>query len=550
MANKILPYASKSYTDWGFALYSLKKYDEAIEKYKIAAKIEPNYAIAYNNWGNALYSLKTYDEAIAKYKIATKIEPNDAKAYNNWGFTLSKLRKYNEAIVPLKRAIRLQPRHPNPHGVLGNVYLELGKFQKAITSFETLRKLLPPTHPFYRHAQSGIVQCQLWLDREEKLPVVLAGTKKVSIQEHVALVTLCVLFRKRYRDAVKLFSDLFKREPKLADDLKEQHRYNAACAAALAASGKGVHAKKIERNQRATLHKLGRGWLRADLKAYHKLWKQSPSDTILAQDRLSYWLKDSDLSSVRNEDAISKLPKAEQPAWRKLWADVKSLQKTIRASYTETESKGRLTSKSPQAFGCHYQEHKIQLKADRQYTIEVRSQQFNSFLIVLDPKGQRRLAQNDDIVPKKNLNSRVSLRVPKTGTYVVRVTTAQGRQVGAYSLHVFDHGPVKVKTGSLTAQETESEYTLKMKAGHTYIIKMQSQQFDTFLRLLDSNGKKLDENDDIDTKTNNLNSWIVYTPNQTDTYRIVATSFQGRGRGEYEIVIREFMANESKDKSN
>ncbi|MGF1582286.1 MAG: tetratricopeptide repeat protein [Gemmataceae bacterium] len=497
-------------------------------------------AQAYTNWGVALAGLKKYDEAIAKFKIATKIEPNDAKAYSNWGNALSYLKKYDEAIVPLKRAIRLQPRHPNPHGVLGNVYLELGKFQKAITSFETLRKLLPPTHPFYRHAQSGIVQCKLWLDREEKLPAVLAGTQKVSIQEHVALVTLCVRYRKRYRDAVKLSIELFQREPELADDLKEQHRYNAAFAAALAAAGKGVHAKKIERNERAPLRKQTRDWLREDLKAYHKLWKQSPSDTILAQDRLSYWLKDSDLWSVRNEDAISKLPKAEQPAWRKLWADVKSLQKTIRASYTETKSKGRLTSKSPQSFGCHYQEHKIQLKFDRKYTIEVRSLHFDSFLIVFDPSGQRRLAQNDDIAPKANLNSRVSLRVPKTDTYVVRVTTARPKQVGAYSLHVFDHGPMKVIKSSLTEKNPLNKLSLELKAGHTYVIEMQSQQFDTLLRLEDAKGNKLAENDDIDSQTNKLKSRIVYTPNQTDTYRIVATSFQRKGRGSYELVIREF----------
>ncbi len=46
------------------------------------------------------------------------------------------------------------------------------------------------------------------------------------------------------------------------------------------------------------------------------------------------------------------------------------------------------------------------------------------------------------------------------------------------------------------------------------------------------------ENDDISKA--DLNSRIVFTPSTTGVYRLIATSYQQRGRGAYEIIVREF----------
>ena len=64
---------------------------------------------------------------------------------------------------------------------------------------------------------------------------------------------------------------------------------------------------------------------------------------------------------------------------------------------------------------------------------------------------------------------------------------------------------------------------------------MRSGAFDTYLKLLDAKGTLLAENDDI--APNNLNSRIIFTPKESGTFRIVATSFQERGRGTYSLTI-------------
>ena len=42
---------------------------------------------------------------------------------------------------------------------------------------------------------------------------------------------------------------------------------------------------------------------------------------------LQHWRIDSDLTSVREPDALAKLPEAERTNWQSLWADVEALRR-------------------------------------------------------------------------------------------------------------------------------------------------------------------------------------------------------------------------------
>ena len=90
----------------GGALYSLGKYDEAIECYDKAIQIDPDSPVVWNNKGLALNSLGKYDEAIASYDKAIQIDPDDADVWNNKGLALNSLGKYDEAIASYDRAIQ------------------------------------------------------------------------------------------------------------------------------------------------------------------------------------------------------------------------------------------------------------------------------------------------------------------------------------------------------------------------------------------------------------------------------------------------------------
>jgi serine/threonine protein kinase len=98
------------------------------------------------------------------------------------------------------------------------------------------------------------------------------------------------------------------------------------------------------------------------------------------------------------------------------------------------------------------------------------------------------------------------------------------------------------RKGSLTDAKAEAAHDVKLTAGKIAVVELQSKQFNMYLRLQDAKGKLLAENDVIDAASKNLNSRILFMPKDDGVFHIIATSFEQRGRGEYEIIIREYSA--------
>src|SRR5262249_56526122 len=76
--------------------------------------------------------------------------------------------------------------------------------------------------------------------------------------------------RGQYAAAARLYAEAFAAKDARAD-LLARHRYNAACASALAAAGKGEGAAQLTDKERARLRGQALGWLKADLTAWGKL---------------------------------------------------------------------------------------------------------------------------------------------------------------------------------------------------------------------------------------------------------------------------------------
>jgi hypothetical protein len=131
------------------------------------------------------------------------------------------------------------------------------------------------------------------------------------------------MLKQRYAAAAGFYTGAFAAQPKLAEDLRCGHRYNAACAAAQAGCGQGKDAKDLAEKQRARLRKQALDWLRADLAARNEVLKKGPAGArAVVVQTMQHWLKDADLAGVRGPEALAKLPEAERPAWQELWADV------------------------------------------------------------------------------------------------------------------------------------------------------------------------------------------------------------------------------------
>jgi hypothetical protein len=81
-------------------------------------------------------------------------------------------------------------------------------------------------------------------------------------------------------------------------------------------------------------------------------------------------------------------------------------------------------------------------------------------------------------------------------------------------------------------------YTYPMKAGKVYTIELRSTAFDAYLRLENSKGQQLAEDDDSGGGPNHLDARIIFPAQQDDTYRIIATTFAPGPGGAFTLTIR------------
>jgi hypothetical protein len=83
-------------------------------------------------------------------------------------------------------------------------------------------------------------------------------------------------------------------------------------------------------------------------------------------------------------------------------------------------------------------------------------------------------------------------------------------------------------------------HTIKMKAGKAYTIDMVSSELDSYLRLIDSKGNQLDEDDD---SGGNLNSRIIFNCNKDGEYKVVCTTFAANMTGNYVLTVKTTVNN-------
>jgi hypothetical protein len=105
--------------------------------------------------------------------------------------------------------------------------------------------------------------------------------------------------------------------------MQQQHRYSAACAAALIGSGRSTDADGASEEERGRRRRQALQWLREDLAYWAKLLDgKTPQAAATVRGKLEHWQRDPDLEGLRDPAGLARLPEAEREAWGQLWADV------------------------------------------------------------------------------------------------------------------------------------------------------------------------------------------------------------------------------------
>jgi hypothetical protein len=185
--------------------------------------------------------------------------------------------------------------------------------------------------------------------------------------------------------------------------------------------------------------------------------------------------------------------------------------------------------------------------------IELRSDDFNAYLIVLGPDG-RVVASDDDGLEAGQNHAAVSVRSRGGGSYTALASSfGESPLTGAYRISLLPDSGTFADPGagaSIAAGETrdgrledgdetgsrgyQDNWTFSGRAGQIIRIDVTSRQFDPYVRLL-RDGMPLDSNDDGGEGTNARLS--VALP-ATGTYTAVVSSFtENRAGGRYQIAL-------------
>ena len=244
--------------------------------------------------------------------------------------------KLGDAIAIYREAIEIDPKHPDAHCDLGHALRLLGRFKEALAELRKGHELGSKESDWNLPSARWVAECEALVPLESRIPALLSGeVASKDNAECLALGRWCYE-SKRFAVAARFWGDALTNDPKLGDDRQAGHRYNAACAAALAvsvgpvATGRPVEPAlrepPLDDTAKVKLRSRALGWLKAELSAWKKVaMTVGPGNKELVDKTLAHWKEDADLAGVRELTELAKIPEAERTDWQALWAEVDSL---------------------------------------------------------------------------------------------------------------------------------------------------------------------------------------------------------------------------------
>ena len=241
------------------------QWDEAVGECKKAIELDPKYALGYRMLGYALWAKTQWDEAIGEFEKAIELDPKLDWVHVDLGHALWSKNKLDEAIGEYRKAIEVNPKLAQFHQYLGHALLAKNQFEEAVGEYRKAIELEPKLV-----SAQPVANAERLARLEAKLADVLEGKAMATDNgERLDLAELCRLTH-RYVAAVRLYADAFTADPKLAEDLKAGHRFNAAWSATIASSGPGDRRRQARRPGARRLREQALAWLRADLEQWKK----------------------------------------------------------------------------------------------------------------------------------------------------------------------------------------------------------------------------------------------------------------------------------------
>ena len=263
-------------------------------------------------------------------RAAAALRPQSRLAHYILGRELAALDQASEAEIHFRRADELaSSREPRCAAILAaDAVQEMTRtdYARAASLLKVSIDMLPRNDAGRKQLAMALTEVERLARLEKRLPEVLRGEYvPADPAEKAVFAQICLRGTPRYAaTSARLYSEAFAADRRLLNDMANSSRYNAACAAVLAAAGQGEDAANLDAAARAAWRKRALGWLRGDLAFWTRSAGVAPMQ-VYVRLSLTHWQNDPDLASIRNVGAVAALPEAEQQACRDLWREVAEL---------------------------------------------------------------------------------------------------------------------------------------------------------------------------------------------------------------------------------
>jgi tetratricopeptide (TPR) repeat protein len=127
---------------WRKAKYSfrLEKFDQAIEDYGCAIKIDPKFSPLYQGRAEAYAIKEDYKHAVADYSAAIMLDAENKDLYRRRGNVYEHLAEYDKALADYNKELALGAIY---FGDRARVYVQLHDYKRAVQDYTTELKHRP-----------------------------------------------------------------------------------------------------------------------------------------------------------------------------------------------------------------------------------------------------------------------------------------------------------------------------------------------------------------------------------------------------------------------
>ena len=198
--------SSNLYFTKGLINTKLKKYEHAIDNFKLSLKLEPTQAQAFINIGNVFYHRTELDSAEYYLTKGLGIDDNEANGYNTLSLVAMQRGNYLEAIGLLNIAVKIEKQNAWYLNNKGYAYLKLNKVDSAKFFINKSMKLDPYNAWVYRN--KGLLEIS-----NDNLPKAIQLLEKAynmdnDIDDLTMDLALAYLQSGKNRKACKMLSSL------------------------------------------------------------------------------------------------------------------------------------------------------------------------------------------------------------------------------------------------------------------------------------------------------------------------------------------------------